>query len=146
MVSDCLPLTHKSKDKDHSSLILWVFPTQLLFISGAKAVDTNLSTQTKRQSPSVDENTSQASSHPNLGVTSIDQLSVIMSVEMVLQSVAQNVRVHRRGLSVLLPKVQQFPSMWAWEPQRARHCHMVCEQQRKLSVLSSSGGRVYNLS
>ena len=31
MVSDCLPLTHKSKDKDHSSLILGVFPTQLLF-------------------------------------------------------------------------------------------------------------------
>lgn len=35
---------------------------------------------------------------------------------MVLQSVAQNVRVHRRGLSVLLLKVQQFPSMWAWSP------------------------------
>lgn len=90
-----------------------MFPTQLLFISGAKAVDTNLSTQTKRQSPGVDENTSQASSHPNLGVTSTDQLSVIMNVRMVLQSMAQNVRVHRRGLSVLLLNVQQFPFMWA---------------------------------
>lgn len=90
-----------------------MFRTQLLFISGAKAVDTDLSTQTKKQSPGVDESTSQASSHPNLGVTSTDQLSVIMSVEIVFQSVAQNVRVHRRGLSVLLLKVQHFASMWA---------------------------------
>lgn len=90
-----------------------MFPIPLLFILEAKAVDTTLSTQTKKQSPGVDENASQASSHPNLGVTSTDQLSVITGIKMVPQFAAQNVSVHRRGLSVLLLKVQYFPSMWA---------------------------------
>lgn len=52
--------THNSKDKDQSTLIVWIFPTDFFPKTGDA-----FSIQTKTQGPAVDENPSQAPLYPN---------------------------------------------------------------------------------